>query len=130
VIFVIRSLRRKFICRIIKICILAKDHTCVTSQDVANHFNINPDCPLTRSTTMESTLPSKKDNLRIPRNSKIKVLKLVNKTKLFKLNGAKNKRLKICHDQPKSHRSSMFQKNLHQGSLRPYLTSQCTLIIL
>jgi hypothetical protein len=44
---------------------------------------------------MVSTLPSKKDSLRTPKNSKIKVLKLVNKTKLFKLNGAKNRRLKI-----------------------------------
>lgn len=129
-IFVIRSLRRKFICRIIKIYILAKDHTCVTSQDVANHSSINQDSHLTRSTTMVSTLLSKKDNLRTPKNSKIKVLKLVNKTKLFKLNGAKNRRLKIRHDQPKSHLSSMFQKNLHKGSLRPYLTSQYTLITL
>jgi hypothetical protein len=71
-----RNLRRKFICRIIKTFIPERDLTYVTFLDVASPSYTNQDFLLTRRLIMVSTPPGTKDNLIIPKNSKIKACKL------------------------------------------------------
>jgi hypothetical protein len=71
-----RNLRRKFICRIIKTFIPERDLTYVTFLDVASPSYTNQDFLLTRRLIMVSTPPGTKDNLIIPKNSKIKAYKL------------------------------------------------------